>query len=341
MWWHFMLMLAITLQLGPGRHPLPEHLGGVLHGTVEAAALAQAPQLLRALRPSGDQATAHFAIQAPPASRLERVSFDLEDEPADPLAPQVVRFGVLLFGSAGCCWSDLLQALIRQTQRNIQGRQAEVLEASVWQPGTQAVLVYEEGSWQGSCVASDSTANAALTACVQTSMAQAPAALHQLQLRSPLLLASRGAAREGLQRYGQLPWPNLGRVLDSVAQRLLSLEPEIAEALGLPPDWRASDLCRELTPFTPANDPARQIEWTYRAAPRPKPGEPPAQARRSLDLPGIVGTLLYLSSSDPFESALLYWGQWLGMGQKTTMGCGQYVWRPLGQAEAGPSTDRH
>ncbi|MBK6716721.1 MAG: hypothetical protein IPG57_16980 [Burkholderiales bacterium] len=40
-------------------------------------------------------------------------------------------------------------------------------------------------------------------------------------------------------------------------------------------------------------------------------------------LPGITGSLIYPASADAarcrLEAALLYWGQWLGLGQKTTL----------------------
>ena len=62
---------------------------------------------------------------------------------------------------------------------------------------------------------------------------------------------------------------------------------------------------------------------------RSRPGSPP----RRLVLPGITGSLIYPASADAarcrLEAALLYWGQWLGLGQKTTLGCGRFTWTPL------------
>lgn len=208
----------------------------------------------------------------------------------------VLRFGVVLFGLLGEAVDDIAQALEAQCERRLQGRAAHLIDVQAIEP--------------------DISASAFRTA----------SRLHRLTLRSPLLLASRGASREGLRTHGQLPWPSLGSVLDSIAQRTRLLEPTLARSIALTSDWRASEVQRATEALTPANAPAQQVAWTYSATPRrsDRSAEPPS--RRQLPLPGIVGTLLYPAGGDPLESALLHWGQWIGVGQKTTMGCGSYVW---------------
>ena len=59
-------MLTLDLHVGPGRNPLPVHLGGVLHGFVEGGVKNHAPQLLPILRPNGPDLPAHFMILPPP-----------------------------------------------------------------------------------------------------------------------------------------------------------------------------------------------------------------------------------------------------------------------------------
>jgi hypothetical protein len=281
-----MRMLSVQIEVSPAGSNWPQHLGGVLHGFVEGAILNHAPQWLGHLRPLGDQGPAGFTIHAPPAT-------------TDATPGDMLRFGVVLFGTLGEAVEDVGQAMAAQCARRLQGRVARLIDVQVIEP--------------------DLSATAFRTA----------SRLHRLTLRSPLLLASRGASREGLRTHGQLPWPSLGSVLDSIAQRARLLEPSLARLIGLTSDWRASEVQRATEALTPASAPAQQVAWTYSATPRrsQRSTEPPS--RRQLPLPGIVGTLLYPASDDPLESALLHWGQWIGVGQKTTMGCGSYVWEGL------------
>lgn len=229
--------------------------------------------------------------------------FTVHAPPAGAVPDDRLRFGVVLFGTLGDAAPDIAQALQGQCQRRLQGRAARVIGWQVIDPVAVAAPMAEG--------------------------IPARPRLHRLTLRSPLLLASRGAAREGLKVHGQLPWPTLGSVLDSVAQRLHMLEPSLARTLALPEDWRASAVQRATEAMTPAGAPAQQIAWTYSATPRRHDHDDRAPARRQLPLTGIVGTLLYAASDDPLEAGLLHWGQWIGVGQKTTMGCGSYVWEGL------------
>ncbi len=315
-----MLMLGLTSTVGPGHRELPQHLGGVLHGMVEAAVLAHDPQVLDALRPAGAQAPARFSVQAPPVDPAGSAAAATPRE--DMGSGFELNFGVLLFGAAVPFWPRVLSALLQQATNRLHGRQIDYTTATVAYPGSEPTTV-----WCGGATTIRHLPDPRPPWVTQHTALQADAGslprLHQLLLRSPLLLASRSAAREGLQRYGRLPWPSLGSMLDSIAQRLIALEPELAQALYIGPGWSASPAARSVMPLTPADAPATQIVWTYRAAPR---GVNPPRSR-SLDLPGIVGTLVFPGSDDPMERALLHWGQWIGVGQKTTMGCGQYVYR--------------
>lgn len=313
-----MLMLGCELHIGAGCSRLPDHLGGVLHGVVEAAVLNHAPWLQPVLRPDGDQAPACFALQVPPA-----------ENPAAPPPGQagLIRFGLLLFGPAVDAWEALLAALQQQWSHRLHGRPARFHQVNLCRPGMQPVTVLKHDAWLAAPTisATDLRWHAAFPTLAAP---PAPARLHRIELRSPLLLASRSAAREGLRQHGRLPWPGLGHLLDSIARRLLRLEPALACAIGLPADWQAPEALQQIEPWTPAAGPARQVEWTYAATPRPKTGQPSGR-HRHLALPGIIGTLLYPGRGDPLEAALLHCGQWLGAGQKTTLGCGQMVWTPL------------
>ncbi|BDI05763.1 CRISPR system precrRNA processing endoribonuclease RAMP protein Cas6 [Sphaerotilus microaerophilus] len=314
-----MLMLGLTSSIGPGRRELPMHLGGVLHGMVEAGVLAHDPAILEVLRPAGAQAPARFSVQAPP---VDAPGNNAVEPTTDVGAGFELSFGVLLFGAAVPFWPRVLSALLLQARNRLHGRQIDYTNATVVTPGSEPTSVWYEGATTIKHLPDLRLAWARQHAALQADADSLPR-LHHLLLRSPLLLASRSAAREGLQRYGQLPWPSLGSVLDSIAQRLIALEPELAQALQIGPGWSSGPATRSVMPLTPAQSPAEQIVWTYRAAAR---GVHPPRSR-SLELPGIVGTLIFPGGNDPLERALLHWGQWIGVGQKTTMGCGQYVYR--------------
>lgn len=297
-----MLMLRLELLLGPGHSPLPAHLGGVLHGFVEGGVKNHAPHLLPVLRPNSPHEAAHFMIVTPPL---------------DQAIGECLDFSLVLYGDAARAWPILLRALLEQQQQQFHGHPCLIRQAWCAHPASPPRPLLQHGQLL------EIPDGQPLPTNPQTLLQPrpAPSALHHLEFRSPLLLASRKAQR--LRIDEGLPWPSLGAVLDSIADRLRALEPELAAALALPADWKAPARLREIQPLTPAARPARQVQWDYTASPRRPPGETPAP-RRSFPIHGIVGDLIYPASGDPFEADLLYWGQWLGVGQKTTMGYGNY-----------------
>lgn len=303
-----MLLLTFDLTMASGVKPLPEHLGGVLHGYVEGAVKNHAPHLLPVLRPNGNNSSAHFMILPPPVNQV--IGGEL-------------RFGVMLFGLAAQAGPEIARALLAQQDRQINRRDVSIREAWVQQPGNPAYTLLKDGR-QIEAQPVLEAADTLYSRIIAEQCQERPRRLYTLALRSPLLLASRKAQRKRLPATGVLCFPPLGSVMDSIAQRLRELEPGLAEIIGLPPGWKASEASRAIEPLTPAADPARPVEWQYSSIPRSAAADAPPAARRALRVPGIIGTLCYPASDDALEYALLYWGQWLGVGQKTTMGCGSY-----------------
>jgi hypothetical protein len=306
-----MRMLMLDLRIGPGHAPLPAHLGGALHGFVEGGVKNHAPHLLPVLRPQGPHQFAEMMIQPPPFGEAE----------ADPL-----RFGVVLYGTSAAAWPVLLRALLEQQSNGLNGRPIAITRAWHITPVDQPLPLIEEGRLlEGVEDPPISRHIQALADATPTTIA----AIHRLSLRSPLLLASRKAQRERERIAHGLPWPSLGAVLDSIATRLRALEPGLADALDLPPGWSAPQDLRHIAPLIMADAPARQIQWEYSATPRSAVDTEAfvSAGRRTLRIPGIVGDLLYPATGIDHEHSLLYWGQWLGVGQKTTMGCGCYALR--------------
>jgi hypothetical protein len=303
-----MLALRLTCALGPGRTPLPDHLGGDLHGFVEGAVLTHTPHLLPVLRPGGEHGTPHFALGV-----LSQERGDAEN----------LTFEVLLYGSASSAWRQIVRALYKQTASRFLGRPIAMTACELETPDSPARLVLLDARLLESSEAIDDYLP--LTASrFPTPMPDAPPRLYALEFVSPLLLASRKAQRRGAPDARALPWPPLGRVLESLAARIRTLEPELAEVIGLDANWHASDEALTLTPLTRAAAPARQVFVPYRSTPRNAVSQPGIDARRSFDIPGIVGELVYPANDEPLEFPLLYWGQWLRVGQKSTLGFGAY-----------------
>ena len=303
-------MLSFDMRLGPGATALPEHIGGALHGFVEGATLAHAPQLLGLLRPGGQNDAARFAVHAPP------VGTALDES---------LRFGLVLFGDASEAWPVLVRALIEQTAQRFHGRCARIERASIQQPGSEPVPVVESGRHIDPPPQTESQSAWLKRVAAPGDTGVDGSSLHVLSFRSPLLLASRYQVRARLPQLGSLPWPTLGQVLDSVARRMRALEPDLARVTGCGLEWRASETAHLIKPLTPAADPARQVVWAYSSTPRARQDQAAPPGRRTVPVPGILGTLMYRATADAVERQLLYWGQWLGVGQKTTMGFGSFV----------------
>ena len=294
-----MLLLTFEAALGAGRNALPAHLGGVLHGLVDAAALATSPSLLSVLRPTGANSAAAYAVLAPPWG-----------EPVN----ERLCFGLLLYGAACGAWQPLVQAIARHAREHrIHGRTAIVWRVTARAPGGPEMPVLENAS----LVAGPHALDLRLIEKQPLWMmhldepdgtAELPR-FHALDFRSPLLVASYDAARTRIKESGALPWPTLGSVLGSITRRLQAVAPELAQHIGAHAAWQPSARIASALPLTSAAQPAYQVSWPY----------------KSYELPGIVGRLVYPASADPVEHRILRWGTWVGVGQKTSMGCGAYV----------------
>lgn len=313
-----MLLLSIDMRLGPGALPLPAHLGGALKGFFEGAVMAHAPHLLDVLRARGANERANFVLHAPPLA--QNVGHQL-------------RFGVVVFNELELAHAQLLRALNNQCEQRFNGREVQLECVTMLRPGELPRQLLKDGLLIQK--PSNGSGPTLPTRHAFAAVARPPGALHELQFRSPLLLASRGAVRACMKHRTALPWPTLGQMLSSIAGALCDLEPQIAQQLGLTHGWLADTASWLTPPLTPAIDPAQQVQWLYRSTPRAGQASPSTTTaqHRELEIPGIVGTLIYAAGNDPVEHALLHWGQWCGVGQKTTMGFGSYT---LGKAFAVP-----
>lgn len=289
-------MLAVDAEIDAGKNPLPEHMGGTLHGFVERAVMQHASHLMPVLRPNGDDEFASLVIEPPPFG-----------QPIN----ELLRFGIVLFRDATQGWSVIARALLEQAASRINNRSTRIQQVLMIQPGSLAQAVVRHGRLVDPVPWPESPAAWIRRTAIQTGSNLSAHRIHRLELRSPLLIGARGSIR----REQRVPWPTLKNLLDSSAKRMLALEPELAHTIGIAHGWSAHSALESVTPLTPADAPARQIQWPY--APQ-----------RGIYKPGIVGTLIYHAELSPTECALLEWGQWLGLGQQTTMGCGRYIYKP-------------
>lgn len=289
-------MLAVEATLGSGRNELPSHLGGILHGFVERAVLNHAPHLISVLRPAGEDSYASMALEVPRFG---------------PFADECLRFGLILYRDATQSWNVILRALLAQTAMGLNQRAMEIRRSWICQPGSQVQAVVMDGQLMDETPWPESPAAWIRRAIQPDTAYESLLQVHQLDFQSPLLLG----ARTSIRHAQRVPWPSLKSLLDGIAKRMQVLEPELGASIGLVQGWRASDAWAATYALTPAAAPATQVQWPY-------------AAHRGIYKPGIVGQLTYVAALGRTESALLEWGQWLGVGQQTTMGCGRYVYQP-------------
>ena len=284
----------VQARLGDGHNSLPMHFGGVLHGFVERAVMEYAPHLIPLLRPAGKDEYACLAL-APP--------------PYDQAVDGVLRFGIILFRDATQSWNQIARAILQQAESKILNRKVSIELAWMCQPGRdmQPAILHERmvdpPPWP------ESPAAWLRNFELSHEYTHEEIALHRLDFSSPLLVVSRNSIR----RENTMPWPQLKTLLDSIGKRMQVLEPELAQHVGLYPEWEADDYFATVSPLTTPAKPAQQVHWQYSNS-------------RSILKPGIVGELFYCCRIGDLEKALLEWGQWLGVGQQTTMGCGRYTY---------------
>ncbi|MFA6203149.1 MAG: CRISPR system precrRNA processing endoribonuclease RAMP protein Cas6 [Gallionella sp.] len=282
-------------------------MGKVLGGFFEGAIRFHAPQLEGVLRPNGLDGIANFSI-IPPAIKAQ--------------VANTLQFGIMLHGEATKSWADIAIALHHQQHSRIHGRCSELREIYLQQPANESArYVMKQGKFLSKMPELDSVDQVFQLALSKLSEAS-EARIFQLTFHAPLRIASHAVKGVGQQ----LPWPTLGAVLESIATHLRIKQPDLAEKLGIDENWKPSVVSGQAQALCFAADPARQIECDYPSSTaRPQRPDQAHRAQRPKQVRGIIGTLLYTATGDKQEQMLLYWGQWTGVGQKTTAGFGSYT----------------
>ena len=135
---------------------------------------------------------------------------------------------------------------------------------------------------------------------------------------TPVLLDSQGQRAAGAANAS----PSLYRVVRSLAARIRHLEPELAILLGL--GDRASRDEIFLKHWEPIKEKIRHtpierhslnpISWRYGSRTK----------ERTFDFTGLIGEITYAGPIAAPIHALLQWGSWFGVGQRTALGQGLY-----------------
>lgn len=131
-----------------------------------------------------------------------------------------------------------------------------------------------------------------------------------LQWLTPLHMVSRRQLAAG---FGDQP-PSLLRITRSLARRAPAFAPGWADTLGLgAPDWRnAEEHWREAVRIQQTT---KTFPWRY--------------GSRTKQMPvlrhGLVGGQTFVAKSIPVLESLLLAGQWLGVGEGASFGCGGYA----------------
>jgi hypothetical protein len=287
--------------------PLPNHLGKVLGSFFESAIKNHRPGLDIVLRPRGIEETANFMILPPPIDHIS-------------IAP--MRFGIMLYGTAVNHWLLFAQALLIQQKNHIHGHRCDIQEMRLIQPENESTFsVMNNGKLIENEPALENESDIFQRAVQRLANEPLPS-MYYLTFKTPFRIASRSAKGIGQD----LPWPTLGQILLSVAGLLRARLPYFANELGIDSNWKPSEEAQAIQPTTLDTDPARQSEWDYPSrTPRPGREIEHNSTGKPTQIRGITGTLAYQATNDRQEWMLLYWGQWVGVGQKTTAGFGSYA----------------
>ena len=135
----------------------------------------------------------------------------------------------------------------------------------------------------------------------------------KLHWLTPLLLESAGQRKLG----ADVRPPALLRVVRSIARRIRELEPALAEQLGLyDADWIIAE--ESIRALAAQSADWRTVSWRYGSRTK----DVPVQFHGQL---GCAGYFAANPGSIPANiHALLQWGTWFGVGQRTALGQGFY-----------------
>lgn len=295
-----MLLLCLQLRLqapltfAPHEAPFK---GGVLHGMVEHALTQHHPQLWGILRSATNQ-PAHYALRVPQDSDThwpEGHAFEL---------------GLMLFAPVQALWGDVLDALTpAHTAAPLALGHARapcsVVDVRIHRPNAPALSLLQAMGHSGAGLAHWQAQRPHTAACPQL----------RITLQAPCFITSD--TRRAQAHSPPMPL-TLSSIVRSVQRRIEHLEPTLAEQYRCDsPEWQ--EALRSTWPHqiaTAAHTHISPRPWPY--ASRNTPGKHP------ITIAAIEGHMHYTGPTPEAITSLLHIGQWIGIGQKNSLGMGWF-----------------
>lgn len=290
-----MIVIGARLVLAPaGIHSALDNvsfLGGVIHGAMENLLRERAPEIAAALGMGSSNRIKPYAILPPPFGW----------EPQNSSGNRELPFGIVLHGDAAAHAEDVAVAINAWPEVRLAGRvdQVRSVEISVGTPGGSPV------HWSpGQAFPSGSGA--------PTLVGRPARATVTLRFLTPLLLTS---SDNNTAAERERP-PGLLRIVRALRRRIESADPSLfAQLAGN--DWVASE--EAIRPLEAQARQWREVTWRYGSRTKPSP----------VNFRGYLGSLHFRApASTPIPGpiwALLQWGTWFGLGQRTALGQGMYI----------------
>lgn len=288
-----MLWFSITLRCDHGvvfTEQEQVFKGGMLHGLFETALLRYSPALYSQLSDKTSGVRARYAL-FPPLDQRRRY------EPGDEF-----RFGVVLFGSAARAWRAVLAALIAENVLKLgaQRQLVTVVRVDSLHPARLPLRIYdlEDAALEGH---PDQVEIPARTG--------APAKSLRLRFLTPVTVSTPAKRALGLEAVPL----TLHQCVKVLRNRLSALEPDIAADFNFRSNaWISVE--HQLRDVAIAQADVQPQEWIYGSSTKKRP----------IRLRGQIGEIEYAGHIPAPVLDLLELGQWLGIGQRTTLGQGWY-----------------
>jgi len=266
--------------------------GGMLHGLVETALTRYSPKLWTDLR-GPDNRSPRYALRVP------------QDSATHWPGGHAFELGIMLFAPVQHLWGDVLAALTQGPPLHLGHTRSPCVahDVRIHRPGAPSLSLLQAMSHAGQNLAH-----------WQASPLPAQEAQQlRIQLQAPCLISSEGRRLD--PQLALRPY-TLSSIVRSVSRRMQTLEPTLAQAYGVGSStWQAS--CQSLWPHQVASHShISPRPWPY--ASRNTPGQHP------VTIAAIEGEMHFSGPTPANIVSLLHIGQWMGLGQKTSLGMGWY-----------------
>lgn len=288
-----MLWFSITLRCNHGvvfTEQEQVFKGGMLHGLFETALLKYSPALYSQLSDKASGVRARYAL-FPPLDQRQQC------EPGDEL-----RFGVVLFGSAARAWRAVLAALIAGDVLRLgaQRQPVTVIRVDSIHPARLPLRIYDP---------EDTTLEGHPDPIEIPARTDAPAESVRLRFLTPVTISTPAKRALGLEAVPL----TLHQCTKVLRNRLSALEPDIAADF----DFRSNawiSMEHRLRDVAIARAAVQLQEWIYGSSTK----------KNQIRFRGQIGEIEYAGRIPAAVIGLLELGQWLGIGQRTTLGQGWY-----------------